>query len=38
MGEALVLAEAAGLAYFEAPVVESPSEMLWLCPSQSQLL
>jgi hypothetical protein len=32
MVEALVLAEAAGLGCFEAPVVESP----WLCPSPSQ--
>jgi hypothetical protein len=35
MVAALVLVGAAGLAYFEAPVVESPSEMLWLCPSLS---
>jgi hypothetical protein len=35
MVAALVLAEAAGSAYFEALVVESRSEMLWLCPSLS---
>jgi hypothetical protein len=35
MVAALVLAEAAGLAYFEALVVESPLAILWQWPSQS---
>jgi len=35
MVAALVLAEAAGLAYFEALVVESPLAILWQWRSQS---
>jgi hypothetical protein len=38
MVAALVLAEAAGLGCFEAPVVESPLAILWQWPSQLPLL